>query len=139
MPFPTLSVAREPPVGFIARKRRIASRQFLIPARGERDDVASMMWSYVLLSSGNHTMDCYSDTLPIIAPNSDGEDEGSQAHCARKRPLLRVGTALQVAALAGSVVGGCPYGGLGYNRPFLCRWEIVYPCILDPDGEDEGS
>ncbi|RRT48080.1 hypothetical protein B296_00012190 [Ensete ventricosum] len=51
---------------------------------------------------------------------------------------------------AAAPMGCCPrerrrpplQAGLGRNRPPPCRgpWsEIVYPCIPDPDGEDEGS
>ncbi|RWV77859.1 hypothetical protein GW17_00061258 [Ensete ventricosum] len=38
----------------------------------------------------------------------------------------------------GLVVGGRPYMGAGRGwLPLLAPSEIVYPCILDPDGKDE--
>ncbi|RWW09037.1 hypothetical protein GW17_00027494 [Ensete ventricosum] len=71
----------------------------------------------------------------------------------RRLPPLRAGRSRSPPMHRALVTASRPFaGGLGHSRPPPCRWpgrgrpplqepwpEIIYPCIPDPDGEDEGG
>ncbi|RWW17093.1 hypothetical protein GW17_00018997 [Ensete ventricosum] len=80
--------------------------------------------------------------LPLVASQRAAAPCGlaaGAAYARRRRPFMR-----QPCPRATAHAGGCPCKGLWPQPAAPCSWpgrgwEIVYPCIPDPDGEDEGG